>query len=56
VFRRVDLADGEPLGVIVKADHGVDTVVLDLAADSTPTIDRRVGLAPAVLVESGGWI
>lgn len=56
VFRRVDLADGEPLGVIVKAGHGVDTVVLDLAADSTPTIDRRVGLALAVLVESGGWI
>lgn len=56
VFRRVDLADGEPLGVIAKADHGGDRVVLDLTADSTLAIDRRVGLALAVLVESGGWI
>ncbi len=56
VFRRVDRTDGEPLGVIAKADHGGDTVVLDLTADSTSAIDRRVGLALAVLVASGGWI
>ncbi|NBV47353.1 MAG: hypothetical protein EBR86_17390 [Planctomycetia bacterium] len=56
VFRRVDLADGESLGAIAKADHGGDTVMLDLTADSTSAIDRRVGLALAVLVESGGWI
>lgn len=56
VIRRVDHADGEPLGVIAKADHRTDTVMLDLTADSTSAIDRRVGLALAVLVESGGWI
>lgn len=55
VFRRPGQGGGEPLGVIVKADRGGDTVMLELAADSGPTVDRRAGLALAVLVESGGW-
>ena len=56
VFRRPGHGGGEPLGVIVKADRGGDTVMLELAADSGPTVDRRAGMALAALVESGGWM
>lgn len=56
VFRRAGDADGEPLGMIVKADRDGDTVLLDLTADARTAIDRRLALALTVLIESGGWM
>ena len=54
-FRRANDADRTPLGTLRTAARGDDRVALDLSDDPSRVVERRLGLALAILIESGGW-